>query len=413
MRPLTTLLALAACSFALFAEPPDDVKSSHGLRRARLRQQLGDGLALVPGAPQAEPFRQDNDFWYLTGLDWPDTVLVLSREGAWLFAGEGARPTPEGFEGVLPLEQLDLAASRYASDGLWIPGGRSEFYSAFNSPGDGRDFGDPFAPSKRRDAWSKALRRRIEGEKVRALEHRLWRMRLVKDAGEIDLLRKACRVTGEALLSAIGHAKPGMKERDFQRVLEKGYRDGGAAWLAFPSIVGSGKNGTMVHYTDNSEQLDRNELVVVDTGAEIGMYAADVTRTFPADGKFTPRQREVYEAVLAAQEAGIKSIRPGTTLAEIDALARKVLEDHGFRGRMPHLTCHWVGLQVHDVGDYQSKLEPGMVLTVEPGIYLADEGIGVRIEDVLVVTEDGSESLSGWIPKSIEEIEKLSGALAK
>lgn len=169
----------------------------------------------------------------------------------------------------------------------------------------------------------------------------------------------------------------------------------------------------MVHYTDNAEQLDHNELVVVDTGAEIGMYAADVTRTFPADGKFTKRQREVYEAVLAAQEAGIKSIRPGTTLMEIDALARKVLADHGFHGRMPHLTCHWVGLQVHDVGDYQSKLEPGMVLTVEPGIYLADEGIGVRIEDVLVVTENGSESLSGWIPKSIEEIEKIAGALAK
>ena len=136
MRPLTTLAALVACAYGLFAEPPDDVKSSYGLRRARLQRQLGEGLALVPGAPQAEPFRQDNDFWYLTGLDWPDAVLVLSREGAWVFAGEGARATPPGFEGVLPLEQLDLAASRYASDGLWIPGGRSEFYSASTSERD-------------------------------------------------------------------------------------------------------------------------------------------------------------------------------------------------------------------------------------------------------------------------------------
>ncbi len=409
MRFLTALLALI-CAVSASADPAE---APFAARRARLQKQVKDGLALVPGAPAAEPFRQDNDFWYLTGLDWPDAVLVLSREGAWIFAGDETRAAPKGFEGVLPVDQLDLAASRYSADGLWLPGGRSEFYSAFNAPGDARDFGDPFAPSKRREAWANALRSRLDGEKVRALEHRLARMRQVKDAGEIELLREACRVTGEALVAAIGRAKPGMKERDFQRILEKGYQDGGAAWLAFPSIVGSGKNGTMVHYTANAEQLDRNELVVVDTGAEIGMYAADVTRTFPADGKFTKRQREVYEAVLAAQEAGIRAIRPGTTLMAIDAVARKVLEERGFGGRMPHLTSHWVGLQVHDVGDYQAKLEPGMVLTVEPGIYLADEGIGVRIEDVLVVTEDGSDSLSGWIPKTVEEIEKLAGSAAK
>ncbi|MCE9582105.1 MAG: aminopeptidase P N-terminal domain-containing protein [Planctomycetes bacterium] len=408
---LAILFVLAAST--LRAEPPDSAKDPFAARRARLQKQVGEGLALVPSAPAAERFRQENDFWYLTGMDWPDSVLAVSREGAWLFEGDGKRATPAGFEGVLPAAQLGTAVSQYSNDGLWLPGGRSEHYSAFNNPGGHRDFGDPFARSSWRENWKVSIRAMEPEAKSRALEHRLARMRLVKDASELALLRKAAEATGKSLIEAISRARTGQKENEFQQILERGYKDRGAEWLAFPSIVGSGKNGTTIHYTENAEQLDRNELVVVDTGAEIGMYACDVTRTFPANGKFTKRQREVYEAVLAAQEAGIASIRPGTTLMAIDAVARKVLADRGFAGKMPHLTSHWVGLQVHDVGDYGAKLEPGMVLTVEPGVYLVDESIGVRIEDVLVLTEDGAESLTGWIPKTIEDLEKLTGSATK
>jgi Xaa-Pro aminopeptidase len=413
VRYLAAAWAFLVCASTLLADPPDPGSPPYAARRARLQKQLKEGLALVPSAPAAVHFRQDNDFWYLTGLDWPDTVLALTKDGAWLFEGEGTRRAPEGFQEVVASDRIKLVAGRYVSDGLWLPGGQSEFYSIINEPGAKREFGDPFEVSAWRVDWGQKLKARLGYPDIRALESRLARMRLVKDATEIALLRKAIKVTGDALIAAIARANAGMKEREFQRVLEQGYLDGGAEWLAFPSIVGAGMNGTMVHYSDNSEQLDRNELVLVDTGAEIGMYAADITRTFPASGKFTKRQREVYAAVLEAQEAGIAAIKPGTTLLQVDAIARRKLDDLGFAGKMPHLTGHWVGLQVHDVGSFTTKLEPGMVVTVEPGIYLNDEAIGVRIEDVFVVTETGCENLSGWIPRSIEDIEKLAGSAAK
>ncbi|MEK7467291.1 MAG: aminopeptidase P N-terminal domain-containing protein [Planctomycetota bacterium] len=413
MLPARSLLLLFLGASFVCADPPDPAKAPYPARRERLQKHLGKGLALVPAAPAAEHFRQDNDFWYLTGLDWPDAVLAMTREGAWLFEGDGTRAAPEGFAEVTPVSQLKLAAGRYFTEGLWMPGGRYEFYSTFNSPGEKREFGDPFGQSEWREGWVRKMKEKLDYPDVQGLESRLARMRLVKDDVELGLLRQALKITGDSLIAAMAKATPGMKEREFQVLLEQGYLDGGAEWLAFPSIVGSGMNGTMVHYTENGEQLDRNELVVVDTGAEFGMYAADVTRTFPASGKFTKRQREVYEAVLAAQKAGIAAIKPGTTLLQVDAVARRTLDDLGFAGKMPHLTGHWVGMQVHDVGSYATRLEPGMVVTVEPGVYLADEGIGVRIEDVFVVTKDGAENLSAWIPKSIDEIEKLAGSAVK
>lgn len=410
MTRLKTLAALLLLVVSATAEDAAEEGVPYAARRERLRARIESGLALVPGAPAAEPFREDNDFWYLTGLEWPGVVLALTEDGAWLFTPDGTEPAPPGFDGVLAMDMLDVTLGRYAADGLWLPGGRSEFYSTWNRPGERREFGDPFGPSKRRLEWISESRKRVEGEKVRALEPKLTELRQVKDRSEIECLRRACRVTGESLVEAIRSVKPGMKEREFQDGLERGYLERGARWLAFPSIVGSGRNGTMVHYTENSAEFDRNELVVVDTGAEIGMYAADITRTFPVNGKFTQRQREVYEAVLAAQDAAIAALKPGVTLGEVDAIARQVLKDRGFTQRMPHLTSHWVGLQVHDVGDYAARLKPGMVVTVEPGIYLEDEEIGVRIEDVLVVTGDGAESLTSWIPRGADEIERLTGA---
>ena len=410
-------LALGLLSLA---EPPKAKQVPYAERRARLQKALGAGLALVPAAPASKEFRQDNDFYYLTGGDWPDAVLALTEDGAWLFHGEPhdafepiafLDPGPAGFSAVLPRARLGLAVGRYETD-LRLMVAAEEYYSAPNVPGKPRNFMQPFVRTGERQRFARNLRREFPKARVKSLQNDVSRLRLVKDAGEIELLERAAKVTGDALSEAIARAKPGMSEHEFQRLVEQGYLDRGAEWIAFPTIVGSGRNGTVIHYTENRGKLGENELVVCDTGAEIEHYASDVTRTFPASGKFTKRQREVYEAVLAAQLAGIAAIRPGETLLGIDSVARRVLEDRGFPGKMPHYTCHWVGLAVHDAGDYNSKLLPGMVLTVEPGIYLEDEGIGVRIEDVLLVTEDGAVNLTGWIPKTIEDLEVLAGSKA-
>jgi Xaa-Pro aminopeptidase len=406
------LLAAALAAAPLRADPPEPAADTFSDRRSRLQSQLGEGLALVPSAPAGDHFRQDNDFWYLTGADWPDAVLALTKDGTWLFAKKPP-PRPAGFADSLPLDKLDVAVSQYASAGLWVMGGQEEYYSAPLRPGEPGALENPFARSEAREAWGADLKKRFPEARVRGLQHRVARMRLIKDAGEVEAIRKSCEATGKSLLEAIGRVEAGMKEREFQRVLEEGYRERGAKFLSFPTIVGAGSNGTMVHYTANRETMDGNELVVVDTGAEVGMYASDVTRTFPADGKFTKRQRQVYEAVLEAQEAAIRAVKPGTNLMELDRVARSVLDERGFAGMMPHMTCHWVGLGVHDAGQYLSKLEPGMVLTVEPGVYLPTEGIGVRLEDVLVVTADGAENLTAWIPKTPDEIEALVGSARK
>ncbi|NUN47639.1 MAG: aminopeptidase P N-terminal domain-containing protein [Candidatus Brocadiae bacterium] len=417
------LLARALLAFAVFAalpvaaQPaPAPSKDSWAARRDRLREQIGGGIGLVPAAeaaPKGVAFRQDNDFWYLTGLDWPGAVLALTAEGAWLFTAEADRTAPEGFVGVLPLSSLDVAIGRYAADGLWLHAGQEEYYSTPIVPGEIREFGDPFARSTARAKWADGIAARFKEGRRKSLHHRVARLRLVKDEGEIAILRRGVEVTGKSLMDAIGGVKPGMKEREFQRALEQGYVDRGAGWLAFPTIVGSGANGTMVHYTANSGALGRNELVVVDTGAEVEMYACDVTRTFPVTGAFTKRQREVYQAVLDAQRAAIRAAKPGVTMMDLDRIAKDVLADRGFRDRMPHWTCHWVGLGVHDAGEYLTRLEPGMVITVEPGVYIPEEAIGVRIEDLLLITEGEPEILSEFVPVEAEEIEKLVGSRRK
>jgi len=412
------LVLVGACA-VLPADPPPARPDPTPARRGRLRRELGRSLALVPSAPAGGAFRQDNDFRYLAGGDWPDAVLALSKGRAVLFVGverDALSPIalfpdePAGFDAVVPLARLDVAIGRYESDGLLVLTSAEEHYAVANVPGERRTFENPMAVSALRARYVEDLRRRYPEAEMEALEGKLWALRQIKDEDEIACLREACRITGESLIAAIKGAKEGMKEGEFQRVLEQGFLDRGADWLAFPSVVGSGKNGTMIHYTANRGSFGTNELVVVDTGAESAHYAADVTRTFPASGRFTARQREVYEAVLSAQLKACAAVKPGTTLLELDAIAKKELARRGFRGKMPHMTSHFIGLAAHDVGDYGRRLEPGMVLTVEPGVYLPEEAIGVRIEDTVLVTKDGSENLSGWIPRATDEIEKLVGS---
>jgi Xaa-Pro aminopeptidase len=232
---------------------------------------------------------------------------------------------------------------------------------------------------------------------------------VVKDADEIARLRRAGQITAEALKAAMRIMKPGLKEYQVEATIEYTFRDLGADRVGFPSIVGSGPNSTTLHYDANRRIIEDGDLVVMDVGAEYGQYTADVTRTVPANGRFSPRQRAIYDLVLGAQQAALDGVRPGVTVLELDGLARRYLREQGGDLCRP-VTCdryfvhglsHWLGMRVHDVGDYHLALQPGMVLTVEPGVYLADENLGVRIEDDCLVTASGCELLSGGAPRGV------------
>ncbi len=232
-------------------------------------------------------------------------------------------------------------------------------------------------------------------------------LRQVKSQAEIDLLTRAITITCDGTREAMRSIKPGMYEYQIQAILEYVYRREGAQRTGFSSIVGSGPNSCVLHYRDNTRQMKEGDLVVVDVGAEFGYYTADVTRTFPVSGKMSPRQKEIYEIVLQAQKEAFEIVRPGATMGEVHQKARDVIDAAGYGKFFIHGTSHWLGLDVHDVGQRHRKLEPGMVLTVEPGIYIPEEEIGVRIEDDLLVTDEGYLHLSAPLARELEEIERI------
>jgi Xaa-Pro aminopeptidase len=238
-------------------------------------------------------------------------------------------------------------------------------------------------------------------------------LRLVKDEDEIRRLRRAIDITARAHREAWRLAEPGLHEYEIEAAIEYVFRAAGAERVGFPSIVGSGPNGTVLHYDENRRRTEAGDLVVVDIGAEFGYYTADLTRTFPVSGSFTARQRAIYELVLGAQEVAFEHIRPGATIADLTRAARAHI-DRNSRDLCGGSSCnryfvhglsHWLGMDVHDVGDYGTPLAAGMVLTVEPGLYLPDEALGVRIEDDVLVTEDGYELLSADLPRRPDEVE--------
>jgi Xaa-Pro aminopeptidase len=263
-------------------------------------------------------------------------------------------------------------------------------------------------------------------------------MRLRKDAEEIRRMRRAAEITGEGHLAAMALAAPGRFEHELEAVLLHAFRSGGAARVAYQPIVGSGPNATILHYRKNARRIEAGDLVLVDAGCELEYYAADVTRTFPASGAFSRPQREIYEVVLAAQRAAVAEVRPGVTVDAVhEAAVREIArglaglglaaadpaadpKQRGVRRFYMHRTSHWLGMDVHDPGLYYVEgaaraLEPGMVLTVEPGVYISpgDEtvpaeyrGIGVRIEDDLLVTPEGHLELTRDIPRAAADIER-------
>jgi Xaa-Pro aminopeptidase len=231
---------------------------------------------------------------------------------------------------------------------------------------------------------------------------------MVKAETEVALLRKAIDITMEAHREAAGVIAPGVFEYEVEGVLEYTFRRNGAERPAFPSIVGSGPFTTILHYDRNDRQMMDGDLVVVDIGAEYSGYAADVTRTYPVSGRFTDRQREIYQIVLDAQKAALERVRPGVAIGGpngVHAAAARVIAEAGYAEYFIHGTSHYLGLYVHDVGSSGRPLEAGMVLTVEPGIYLPEEGLGVRIEDDVLVTADGCKNLSAGLPRSSADVE--------
>ena len=363
-------------------------------RRQRVAAALGDGvLAIEAGADSDEGrYAAADDFWWLTAVSVPDALLLLEAEA-----------------GLLVRERLYLP-ERDERHELWngprlAPGAEA---TAVSGIADTRPFAaietDVLALADAGASFRGAGARveRLLSERGVALDGGLrWLhdVQAVKDADEIAVMRAVVAITEAALADAMVAAVPGRFEYTAEAVLEAGFRRRGASGFAFPSIAGSGINGCILHYRDNARRLERGDLLLMDVGAKLYHYSADVTRTFPVSGRFTPRQLAVYTAVYEASRAAAAVLRPGATLAEANEVARQVLAAHGgYEAYFPHSVGHGLGLQVHDRPGFRDALEPGMVVTIEPGAYLAAEAIGVRIEDDYLITADGAELLSDAIP---------------
>lgn len=392
-------------------------------RRRALAARIGRGVVLVPAAHERDverdyiqdnDFRQNNSFFYLTELEAQDAWLVLVAGGA---AVETAlllpprNPPQERWTGL----RLgpDSTAARLTGIARVISTDSLDGVLRLLGHGGAGPLYVPLDATTRDEPRVRDLL--FSGRDVRNLRPIVDSMRLVKDADEIARMRKAIDISALGQVAAMQGARPGMWEYEIEAVLEAAFRRNGADRLGYPSIVGSGANTTTLHYDVNRRQTRDGDLVLIDAGAEWGQYTADVTRTFPVNGKFTARQKAIYDLVLATQQAAFDSTRPGTTMARLDEVAREYMRAHS--GKLCgdetcdvyfiHRLGHWLGMDVHDVGDYRTPLGPGMVLTLEPGIYLPREGLGVRIEDDVLVTASGAEWLSARAPKTTTEIERL------
>ncbi len=250
---------------------------------------------------------------------------------------------------------------------------------------------------------------RVPGTVITDRSELLPRMRAAKSPAEVACIAEAGRITALGFAAAMRHLRAGMNEFDLQECVEHAYRTGGARELAFRTIAGGGLNATVLHYHANDQPLREGELVVLDSGAKFNGYSADVTRTLPVGGKFGKRQRELYDIVLASQAAAIAALRPGATLADMDAAGRKVIADAGYGDYLVHGLGHHLGLDTHDASP-DAPLEAGAVVTVEPGIYIAAERIGIRIEDDVEVTPSGPRILTPGIPRTADEVERAMAA---
>jgi Xaa-Pro aminopeptidase len=409
---LVTLPLTAATAFARDVE-------YFKQRRDRLLAALGPReAAIIPAAweKELETFRQGNNFFYFTGIEQPNLLLVLSP---------AARSRETLF---LPARNLeDGSMSEAWTGGKLGPGSGTEQATGIAKAAEKGTFEIAFAgiageldriyfdyvpaeidaPRSGAEVLLETIVARYPHLSVSPLGRLTDSLRTIKDSAEIATIQRAVDITGLSLVETIGAVKAGMFEYEVEAMIEYGFNRRGSQRPGFPSIVGAGPNTVTLHYNENRRRIEAGELLLMDVGAELDFYTADITRTVPVDGRFTVRQRQVYETVLAAQQAAIDAVKPGITLGEVHAAASKVIGEAGFAKYFIHYTSHYLGMDVHDVGRRDEKLSPGMVITVEPGIYIPDEALGVRIEDDVLVTENGGRVLSRMIPKTADEIESL------
>jgi Xaa-Pro aminopeptidase len=430
LAPLVLILLLCALVAPARQREPNSVYSD---RRGRLLAQVDGPIVLFgyTGREQASPsyiFNQEENFHYLTGHNEPGAALLLLPAGAnngsqpreilflpprsdrerWdgprLVPGDANLAERTGFAEVKPFTELKGELERAAKS-------FANFHTLLPAP---NQAGYPHARN-----WQNWLRETVPQATVKNVRAQIGAMRQVKSPSEIELIVRATEISIDSHLEAMRMLRPGIWEYEVAARMEYLHKRSGCEGEAYAPIVGSGFFSTVLHYNDVNRRIEDGDVIVIDVGAQCAGYAADITRTLPASGKFTPRQREIYEIVLGAQNAALAAVKPGATFARsgpnsLYKLSYDYIDSHGkdMQGRslgryFIHGLGHHIGLQVHDAGDPVRPLEPGMIVTIEPGIYIPEENLGVRIEDIVLVTETGYKLLTARLPRTLEEVEKF------
>jgi Xaa-Pro aminopeptidase len=405
-------------------------------RRAAVMEKIGDGLMVIQGAgeyPTLVQFRQDNNFYYLTGIDdTSDAILVMDGKAkrTLLFLppfdanyekwfGHRMNPGKEATERTGITESFsnkdfDGKIAELIGDSnraVYISKSPMELGESERGVAAGVDKTELTTPWIKRISKQQAFANYFESKKaeVKDLDPILDDMRRIKGQEEIELVRESSAIGSQGHIEAIKSVHAGMYEYEIAALAEYVFKRSGAIGPSYFPIAGSGPNSCALHYSLNNRKMKDGDIVVFDFAPDYGYYASDITRTFPVSGKFTDEQRKVYQVVLTAQKAGIAAVKPCATFADVTKAARDVINAAGYGKYWAHGIGHYVGMGVHDVGSYDKPFEPGVVLTVEPGIYIPEKELGVRIEDVVLVTKEGREVLSN-APKEINDIEKLMSA---
>lgn len=424
-------------------------------RRKILSDQVLDDSVIVLASASLKtrnsdadyPYRQDSSFYYLSGFNEPDSLIVIrpsAKDNKYIIFCRDRDPLREqwdgfraGQEGAMQLHGADAAYS-YSKLGELMPtllDGAKNVYYSMSSPNGIEESLSKWIGNVRANARAGS----VAPQSLLSVDALLHEMRLRKSSEEVDLMKTAGKITTDAHIRAMESVKPGMYEYQLEAEYLHTFMKGGARNPAYNSIVGGGNNACILHYVENNSQLNDGDLVLIDAGCEFEHYASDVTRTFPVNGKFTAEQKAVYEVVLEAHRESMAEVRPGNqwdkphqrsveviteglvSLGLLEGNATDAIAKADYSKFYMHRVGHWLGMDVHDVGDYKidgqwRDLEPGMVLTIEPGIYILDsiegiddrwKGIGIRIEDDVLVTDSGFEILTPEAPREIEDIEHL------
>jgi Xaa-Pro aminopeptidase len=423
-------------------------------RRKEFMSRMSGGVAIFAAAPVRQrnsdvdyEYRQDSDFYYLTGFEEPESICVLSpghpkyeyilfvrprdkEKETWtgIRAGVEGAMQNYGAEMAHTIDQIDEILPEFLQDAPAL------YYQFSKNPETDRkilEMIEKIRQLHRAGIYPPAMI--VDPSQI------LSAMRLIKSREEVDLLQRAVDISAAGHIAAMKRIKPGMYEYEIQAVLEYVFRSNGSLRNGYPSIVGSGPNACILHYVNNTRQMVDGDLLLVDAGAEYGYYTGDITRTYPVNGKFSPEQKAVYEVVLNAQEKAIAAAGPGIPYSKVHDTAVQALteglidlglltgtvqeniENEEYKKYYLHRTGHWLGMDVHDAGKYWDAkqwrvFEPGMVFTVEPGLYINGEdehvafrNIGIRIEDDILITHEGTRVLSSPCPKTVEDVESVTG----